>query len=474
MMPDKNYENEIFSHTYSRNGSNLTLINDRSSIDVPDVIQFMIDKDGKILTLEGGGLQLVNVNKFNFLEKNINKILPSENKFLSELKTILLCGNSGEVIKCSENSFEICFTASHSLNGEENGVIGTAREISNELLLRDELVMHKGYFTQLFECSPEAIAIIDSEDRIMNVNAGFENLFSYSLDELRGQLISIIMPEHISGEASWTDGTRTIGETFKTEAKRRKKDGSEIIVSVLGYPVTLEEGKIGTYLIFNDITSRKLSEKMIRNSLFEKELLLKEIHHRVKNNLQIIGSLLKFQTKYIKDPEAIEIFKESQNRIRSISLIHEKLYQTKDLSRIEFAGYAKTLLNQLFITFGIKPDNVTCIVNANNVFLSVDNAIPCGLIINELVTNSLKYAFPDNRKGNITIEMCYSNAEYTLKISDNGIGMPEHHGINKPETLGLQLVSTLATQLDARLLLEKEHGTCYTLTFSNMSYESRI
>jgi PAS domain S-box-containing protein len=474
MMPDKISDNQAFFHTNGLNDSNLTLMKTKEFTGIHDSIHFMIDVLGNILSLEGGGLEIAGINKFSFLDKNIYEILPSDNEFLFQLRTILLNGENGSSINLSNNSFEISYSYSHSSNGEVTGIIGTAKEVSNELQLKEELKFHKGYFSQLFESSPEAIAIIDNEDRILNVNGGFENLFNYTLKEIKGKPISIIVPYELSDETSKISRRAYFGEIIKTETVRRLKDGSEINVSVLGYPITLKDGQMGLCWIFSDITNRKNNERMIRKSLLEKEILLKEVHHRVKNNLQIIGSLLKFQTKYIKDPEAMEIFKESQNRIRSISLIHEKLYQTKDLSRVEFAGYVKTLLTQLFITFDVKPDDISFTVNADNIFLSVDNAIPCGLIINELVTNSLKYAFPGSRKGHISIDVSYNNTHYILKIADDGVGMPEGYEIDKPVTLGLQLVNTLVFQLDAELMLERNNGTCYTITFSNMNYKSRI
>ncbi len=474
MIPDKISDNQAFFHTNNLNDSNLTLMKIKEHSNMYDIIHFVVDVEGNILTLEGSGLETADINKSLFLGKNIYGIQPSENKFLSELKTMLLNGENASVVCINNNSFDISCTYSHSINGEVSGIIGTAKEISDELHLKEELKIHKGYFSQLFESSPEAIAIIDNEDRILNVNGGFENLFKYTLKEVKGKSINIIVPDGLSEEASQISRRACFGEIIKSETTRRLKDGSEVNVSVLGYPVTLKDGQMGLCWIFSDITNRKKNEKMIKNSLMEKEILLKEVHHRVKNNLQIIGSLLKFQTKYIKDPEAMEIFKESQNRIRSISMIHEKLYQTKDLSRVEFSGYVKTLITQLFIAFGIQPDEISFTVNANNIFLSVDNAIPCGLIINEIVTNSLKYAFPDNRKGHISIDVSYNNTHYTLKIADDGVGMPEGYEIDKPETLGLQLVNTLVFQLDAELRLERNNGTCYTITFSNMNYKSRI
>lgn len=474
MIPGNKSTDSAFFSTKRFKEDGITLMENKLQTNKLALIYFVLDNNGYINALDGDGLEIAGISSLCFLKKNIYEVLPSENEFLFKLKTVLLSGESSQVIQIGVSSFDVHFSNSHDLAGDVTGIIGTAREISSEKGLREELMIHKGYFSQLFERSPEAIAIIDTDSRILNVNAGFKDLFDYSLDEIKGKSISLIVPEGQTGEASVISKRVSCGEIIKTETIRKHKDGSEMNVSALGYTVNLKDKETGICWIFSDITDRKRNENAIRNSLLEKEILFKEIHHRVKNNLQIIGSLLKFQAEYINDPEVMEIFKASQNRIKSISLIHEKLYQTKDLSRIEFAGYVKTLLTQLFITFGIKPDKISFTVNANNIFLSVDNAIPCGLIINELVTNSLKYGFPGNIKGHVSIDMSYENTQYTLKIADNGVGMAEDHVINKPKTLGLQLVTTLASQLDAQLELERKNGSCYTITFSNIYYKNRI
>lgn len=473
MMPDKIFDNQAFFHNNSLNSNNVSHLHIINS-EIHNTILFNLSPEGIILALEGGGLEVADINKNDFLEKNIYGIHSFDSVILSQLKDILIKGENGAYIKAGDMCYEVCYAHSRGLNGEISGIIGTVKEISADLQMKEDLKIHKLYFSQLFESSPEAIVIIDNNDRILNVNNGFVNLFNYNLNEVKGKPIDILIPDELAIEASQISRRACFGEIVKTETKRKRKDGTAVNVSVLGYPVTLKDGQMGIYWIFSDITVRKESEKMIRKSLLEKEMLLKEVHHRVKNNLQIIGSLLKFQTTYIKDADALEIFKESQNRIRSISLIHEKLYQTRDLSRIEFSGYIKSLLSQMLITFGINSDTVSFDVKVNNIFLSVDCAIPCGLIINELVTNSLKYAFPEGRKGHITIDMTYNNSQYTLKIQDDGIGIPDNNQLDKAGSLGLQLVNTLAFQLDAQLELDRSNGTCYTLTFSNMNYKSRI
>ena len=218
-----------------------------------------------------------------------------------------------------------------------------------------------------------------------------------------------------------------------------------------------------------EITMRKKAEKITKTSLKEKEVLLKEIHHRVKNNMQIMASLLRLQSEGIKDKHLLDLFNEGRNRIKSMALIHEDLYQGKDLASIDFDQYTRTLTARLTKSLGADPNRIITSVNIDNVFLGVDKAIPCGLIINELFTNSLKYAFPldkfKDKKGQICID-CHSNsAEHTLVFSDNGVGLPEDIDFQKAETLGLELVRALAEQLKGTIELNKNNGTEFKITF---------
>lgn len=212
---------------------------------------------------------------------------------------------------------------------------------------------------------------------------------------------------------------------------------------------------------------RKKAEEQIRASLHEKEVLLQEVHHRVKNNMQIISSLLNLQSRHIKDEQALEIFKNSQNRVRSMALIHEKLYKTKDFARVDFNEYVRSLANHLFSSYGINKEAIKLNTNIKDVFLDINTAIPCGLIINELVSNSLKYGFPDGKKGEIKIAMLPLNKnKVELIVSDNGVGIPEEVDFRKTESLGLHLVTILAEgQLHGDIKLDREGGTSFHIGF---------
>lgn len=229
------------------------------------------------------------------------------------------------------------------------------------------------------------------------------------------------------------------------------------------------DGKlIGAIGIALDITERKLAEERFKISLKEKELLLKEIHNRVKNNLQVISSLLNLQAGYIKDEHARERFKESRDRLKAMALIHEKLYQSEDLTSIDFAGYIRNLVVHLFRSHQVNAHAVTLHLDVDPINLDIDRAMPCGLIINELVANSLTYAFPNGATGEIRIDF-HENAhkQIALTVGDNGIGLPTDLDFRDTESLGFQLVNTLADQIQGTITLERNGGTKFTLAFQH-------
>ncbi len=225
--------------------------------------------------------------------------------------------------------------------------------------------------------------------------------------------------------------------------------------------------------ILANALERKRVEEQLNASLEEKEVLLKEIHHRVKNNMQVISSLLNLQSSRIKSPEILEMFKESQDRIRSMSLIHERLYQSADLARIEFSQYIQNLSKYLFQSYRIDPESVVLKTDVRDVSLDINKAIPCGLIINELVSNSLKYAFSQVKdsnkkkvkKGEINIKLTADDGKVMLLVKDNGIGLPVGLDIETTDSFGLQLVTTLVAQLNGRMNISRKPGTTFKITF---------
>lgn len=216
---------------------------------------------------------------------------------------------------------------------------------------------------------------------------------------------------------------------------------------------------------------KKNVQKKISKSLEEKEVLLKEIHHRVKNNLQIVSSLFFFQSKKITDPQTLEMFREGQNRVKSMALIHERLYQSGDLANINFKEYVKKLTNFLFQSYGVNHTKIKLKTNIADIELGVDTAVPCGLIINELISNSLKHGFEIDTAGEIRIDMGHNeNNKLILKISDNGKGIPKNFNIKESESLGLRLVNNLTIQLNGKVEFFNRNGTIVKIVFEDPKY----
>ncbi|HQL84204.1 MAG TPA: histidine kinase dimerization/phosphoacceptor domain -containing protein, partial [Spirochaetota bacterium] len=215
-----------------------------------------------------------------------------------------------------------------------------------------------------------------------------------------------------------------------------------------------------------DLDERKRAEEKLTASVREKEILLKEIHHRVKNNFQVIMSLLNLQTRSIIDPEMLKRFDDSANRIRAMAIVHEKLYQSDNLSQIDFSSYIKTIAEDLFQTNSFSGDRPGLVIDAEETQLGIDQAIPCGLIVNEHITNALKYAFNDEGAPNrLAITLRNDGGMISLRISDNGPGLPAGIDIEKTETLGFQLVGLLTRQIRGTCRVEREGGTTWDISF---------
>jgi PAS domain S-box-containing protein len=389
-------------------------------------------------------------------EKMMEKLKESGTVNDYELK---LLSKDGSVIEASASS-NLVFNK----NGQPEGVEGVLRNITERKRAEEELQAREAYLDHLIDGAQEAIIMADDDGKARRINKEFTKLFGYTQKEAEGRVLDdLIVPEDLKETAKSITENVARGKRVAFEAIRRNKNKTLIDVSVLASPIVISGKQVGTYGIYRDITERKKTEEQIKASLKEKEILLQEIHHRVKNNMQIISSLLNLQSRHIKDKQSHELFKSSQNRVKSMALIHERLYQSKDFNKIDVADYVRGLINHLFITFGVNKDAILLNVKIKNIFLNVDTAIPCGLIINELVSNSLKHAFPDGKKGEIKISMHPLNKnEVELVVSDNGVGMPEEIDLKNAESLGLNLVNMLVEdQLHGEIKLETKGGTTF-------------
>ncbi len=223
--------------------------------------------------------------------------------------------------------------------------------------------------------------------------------------------------------------------------------------------------------IILDITERKKAQQAL---LKNEEIRKKEIHHRVKNNLQVISSLLFLEAENFKDKEIIEAFLDSRNRVRSMALIHEELYQSGDMSTIDFADYTQNLLNFLKKSYFMESKSIKLHSKIENAYLGMDTAIPLGMIINELVSNSLKHGFPHTSEGNVSVTLGLEGNEFILEISDDGIGFPENINFRQTSSLGLQLVTTLVEQINGTIELERKEGTSFKIRFKELKCKVKV
>ena len=333
------------------------------------------------------------------------------------------------------------------------------------------LVQH---FEYLHKYANDIIFLADREHRVIEFNERARAAYGYAPEEMRALRVPDLRPPEARADFQETMREAEDRGGLVYETLHRRKDGTVFPVEV-SLRILNIDGARYHQAILRDITERRKSEARIMDALREKDALLREIHHRVKNNMQVISSLLSLQAQRFREAGVRDAFRESQDRIRSMSLVHEKLYQTRDLSRIDFADYIKGLTGSLLGAYRPETGRIELKLDLDRTFLDINAAIPCGLILNELVLNALKHAFPGERRGVVAIELRETDGgTIRLTVRDDGIGLPEGIDIGKTDSLGLQIVALLAGQLDGRIDVRREGGTAFTLSFRVPRYETRI
>jgi len=319
-----------------------------------------------------------------------------------------------------------------------------------------------------------AIYMLDPDGNVATWNAGAERLKGYTRAEIVGQSLFETAEDRASGHPRFMlDQARRNG-SYEEEGWRVRKDGSRFWANVVITSVHGRDGEVeGFAKVTRDFTERRAQDAAMRakqaalaRSLKEREVLLQEVHHRVKNNLQVISSLINMQMRKLEDRSTRDALSECQTRVLAIALIHEKLYQTKDYAHVRFSEYARSLAGNVFHATGTSPHEVSLELAIEDVPLGIDRAIPCGLVVNELISNALKHGFKDLRRGCVRVELvAVEDGKLRLTVQDDGVGLPEGFDIHKVESMGLQLVCTLAEQLDADLVVRSDRGAAFQLTF---------
>lgn len=312
-----------------------------------------------------------------------------------------------------------------------------------------------------------AVMIFDKRMELEWVNKGFTKMTGFTQSEFvkkNGKGIKELT--NYENIEMLLDDCIAFRKSFVYESEMEGKDGRKIVTSSTLTPVFDESGNLKNLVVIDtDITLRTQMEEQIRKSLEEKGYLLKEIHHRVKNNLQIIISLFNLQSNYIQDETAAKAIREGQDRIRSMSLIHERFYQSEGLSKIDFDDYINRLCETLVHSSDANAKKIDLLVNAEKISLDIDTAVPCGLIINELVTNAVKYAFVGKTSGVIKVDFRKTEAGYELRVSDNGVGLPTEFDYENSDSLGIQLICALVSQIEGTMTVINNNGLSITIKF---------
>jgi PAS domain S-box-containing protein len=406
--------------------------------------------------------------------KKVSEIIPDiqeTDKNLFELYGRVASTGNPETFEIYIESLKECFSVS-AYSPKKNYFVAIFDVITQRKKTELDLIESEKRFRMLFELSNAIMLLVDPDTgNIIDANPAAGSFYGYPLGTLKKMNIHEInqLPP---------DEIVELRKQIKNEeikyltAPHKIANGDVKTVELFSSPIKFKEGVL-LFSIINDITKRIEAEERTKSSLEEKELLLKEIHHRVKNNLQIISSLLDLQEDYVKeDPTAVNVLKESQNRVLSMAMIHEMLYQSKDLNSINLSDYIRNLISNLFDSYGKKAMNL--VTNLDKICLNIETAVPLGLIISELVSNSLKYAYKDDEEGIIRVELHPQEEKYKLIIEDYGKGIPPNIDFDHNSTLGLRLVKSLVNQLDGTIDLNRAKGSDYTIIFQELDYVKRI
>lgn len=347
-------------------------------------------------------------------------------------------------------------------------ILGVVTDITKQKQQEDIVRKSEELLQQIFNRVADGLLLVDYFDlRILDANQRVLDLLDLpEISQLKDKKINLIKVKSEQGGRYWKQAFANLSQANLAEEIEIETAKNRTFWAGIAATRFAQAGKELVLIRLADIQQQKQSEEAIRQALHEKEILIQEIHHRVKNNMAVISSLLQLQTGYIKDPVLIDVFKDSQSRIRSMALIHEKLYQSSTLAKVEMQSYIKELVRTLYYTYRSSQTQIDFSIEVENVFLDINSAVPCGLIINEMVSNAFKHAFTGKEKGHVWIRFQENEKVYQLEIEDNGNGLPPEMNIQQSKSLGMNLVQALASQLGAKLEISSINGLRFSIQFS--------
>lgn len=361
-------------------------------------------------------------------------------------------------------------------NGEPLKMFGATQDITSRKKVENALIESEAKFRNFVETTPDMIWEIDSNGTFIYISPQSEAILGYKPEELIGtRIFELIKPESLETiTESFMDhvGNDQYFKTLVVPALNKK--GEELILEIRSAKIVEEDNNYpGFEGIARDITDITRATNQLLNSINEKNILLKEVHHRVKNNMQIISSLINLQIEHLSDKYAINTLKESQNRIITMATLHEKLYLTSNFTRINQEEYVSSLVRGLFSSYAAN-DRIKSIIKVDPVDLNIETSVPCGLIINELVSNSIVHGFPDDMTGSICVSLKSIGDKYELRVVDDGVGFPNDVNFKDTDSLGLELVQNLVYQLDGQIELIQNDKTEFKIIFSELKYQERL
>ena len=452
---------------------------------IPNMIFVKDAEELRFVRLNKAGEELLGYPREEMLGKNDYDFFPKEEAdFFTNKDRLVL--NSGELIDISEEEIHTKQKGVRTLHtkkitiydedGKPKYLLGISEDITERKRSEDQLRENEEYYRSVVENAHDLIIETDYGGSFIYVSPNHESILGYEPEELVGKSIfdKIHPDDRTDVFANFTQALISMSNghgVFRYQCK----NGDWRWFETNGRPIRTPSGQVRIILHSRDITERRSAEEQLRKSLKEKESLLREIHHRVKNNLQVISSLLSLQSDYAKDEDSLRLFRESQNRISTIALIHEQLYQSKDLAEIKIGNYIKDLADNLISVYGDGGNGVEVEIDNDDISVDIDTAIPCGLIVNELFSNCLKHAFQarnGNKKQGNTKDLIFvgfksnPSGSLLLTVRDNGVGLPEGLDYKNTDSLGLQLVCTLTDQLGGVVEVENQGGCAFKITFT--------
>jgi PAS domain S-box-containing protein len=457
------------------NGSELSF---RLLVDgVVDHAIYMLDPEGYLSSWNAGAARIKGYSASEILGRHFSIFYTKEDRENGTPAQALATAQStgryiaeGFRVRKDGSQFRASVTI-EPIRNKQGTLLGFAK-ITHDITERQqaEAARLNERFRRVVEAAPNAMILTNPDGLMEMVNTQTESMFGYVRTELLGQSVDCLVPERFRANHP---GLRTGFHTNPTSRSMGagrdlyglRKDGTEFPVEIGINPIETAEGMMVLAAVV-DISDRKNKEEKIQAALKEKNILLGEIHHRVKNNLNIVYSLLDLQSANVKDKTVVNMLRDSQNRVKSMAMIHQTLYLSNDFARVDFKTFLDALCPALIASYAMSPEVISLSVSAANTHLPIDSAIPCGLIVNELISNALKHAFPAKRRGEISVTMAVgSDGQVYLSVADDGIGIDQHLDIERTNTLGLQLVTLLTDQLAGKLEINRANPTRFALTF---------